>query len=228
MESFLFERISILENTYIMRKDRNFMYLVSEYIGIVSRTSFRILCDRKDSDYVTVQVFVMLWKTYGKKKINLSFRDWLIRYACILSRLRITRRRLMSLAGMAPDLFVSSKPKAEDYDDYVTTQAWEVFCRASTAMTPMQRIVFTLISLEGMRVSDVSEICSLFKFRVMLAHKRAVTKVRQELHKFGKDSDYDAYIGFMKKVSDDLEDIHMLEKMIFERTIVCSSASNVR
>ncbi|MBE6231827.1 MAG: sigma-70 family RNA polymerase sigma factor [Bacteroidales bacterium] len=211
-----------------MRKDRNFMYLVSEYIGIVSRTSFRILCDRKDSDYVTVQVFVMLWKTYGKKKINLSFRDWLIRYACILSRLRITRRRLMSLAGMAPDLFVSSKPKAEDYDDYVTTQAWEVFCRASTAMTPMQRIVFTLISLEGMRVSDVSEICSLFKFRVMLAHKRAVTKVRQELHKFGKDSDYDAYIGFMKKVSDDLEDIHMLEKMIFERTIVCSSASNVR
>lgn len=228
MESFLFERISILENTYIMRKDRNFMYLVSEYIGIVSRTSFRILCDRQDSDYVTVQVFVMLWKTYGKKKINLSFRDWLIRYACILSRLRITRRRLMSLAGMAPDLFVSSKPKAEDYDDYVTTQAWEVFCRASTAMTPMQRIVFTLISLEGMRVSDVSEICSLFKFRVMLAHKRAVTKVRQELHKFGKDSDYDAYIGFMKKVSDDLEDIHMLEKMIFERTIVCSSASNVR
>ncbi len=228
MESFLFERISILENTYIMRKDRNFMYLVSEYIGIVSRTSFRILCDRKDSDYVTVQVFVMLWKTYGKKKINLSFRDWLIRYACILSRLRITRRRLMSLAGMAPDLFVSSKPKAEDYDDYVTTQAWEVFCRASTAMTPMQRIVFTLISLEEMRVSDVSEICSLFKFRVMLAHKRAVTKVRQELHKFGKDSDYDAYIGFMKKVSDDLEDIHMLEKMIFERTIVCSSVSNVR
>lgn len=204
------------------------MYLVSEYIGIVSRTSFRILCDRQDSDYVTVQVFVMLWKTYGKKKINLSFRDWLIRYACILSRLRITRRRLMSLAGMAPDLFVSSKPKAEDYDDYVTTQAWEVFCRASTAMTPMQRIVFTLISLEGMRVSDVSEICSLFKFRVMLAYKRAVTKVRQELHKFGKDSDYDAYIGFMKKVSDDLEDIHMLEKMIFERTIVCSSASNVR
>lgn len=204
------------------------MYLVSEYIGIVSRTSFRILCDRKDSDYVTVQVFVMLWKTYGKKKINLSFRDWLIRYACILSRLRITRRRLMSLAGMAPDLFVSSKPKAEDYDDYVTTQAWEVFCRASTAMTPMQRIVFTLISLEEMRVSDVSEICSLFKFRVMLAHKRAVTKVRQELHKFGKDSDYDAYIGFMKKVSDDLEDIHMLEKMIFERTIVCSSVSNVR
>lgn len=224
---FCLRGFQFLQNTCVMRKEKNFRYLVSEYIGIVSRTSFRILCDRKDSDYVTVHVFIMLWNAYGKRSIKLSFRDWLIRYACLLSRLRITRRRLMALAGKTPDLFVSSKPKAEDYDDYVTTQAWEVFCRATAAMTPMQRIVFTLISLEGLAVSDVSEICGLFKFRVYLAHKRAVTKVKQELHKFGKDSDYDAYVGFMKKVSDDMEDIHMLENLIYERTEACSGASNV-
>ena len=35
--------------------------LMNRYLDLVSRTSFRILCDRKDSEYVTARVFVSLW-----------------------------------------------------------------------------------------------------------------------------------------------------------------------
>lgn len=214
MESFLFDIRK--RKTSFMQSERNFRHLMSAYIGLVSRTSFRILCDRKDSDHVTVQVFTFMWKAYADGRSGMSVRDWLLRYTCLLSRLKITARRVMYIAGKHPDLFVSSRPRVEDYDDYLTAQAWEVFCRASTAMTPVQRIVFVLVSLEGLDVRKVAAITGLFRFRVRLAYARAIVRVRQELRRFGKEGDYERFVGFMRKVSDGLEDLDALESEVFD------------
>ena len=37
-----------------------FAELMDRYLALVSRTSFRILCDRNDSESVTIDVFVSL------------------------------------------------------------------------------------------------------------------------------------------------------------------------
>ena len=36
--------------------------IMEKYLSLVSRTSYRILCDRKDSEFVTVTLFVNLSK----------------------------------------------------------------------------------------------------------------------------------------------------------------------
>ena len=132
-------------------------HLLEKYLDLVSRTSFRILCDRKDSEAVTKDVFVHAWNYSEKFDGSIPLDIWLLRLTSRYSRLRVTRRRLMYLFGKRPDLFVTTAPKAADYDDYVTKQAWELFCRASAALTIRQRILFTLCVLEEIPEADPPE-----------------------------------------------------------------------
>ena len=41
--------------------EKAFGALMEKYMPLISRTSFRILCDRSDSEAVTEKVFVKLW-----------------------------------------------------------------------------------------------------------------------------------------------------------------------
>lgn len=194
--------------------ERALKTLMDRYMPLVSRTSFRILCDRSDSEAVTEKVFIRLWHDVMTYDDRYTISEWLIRRTCLFSRLRITRRRMLSVAGIRPDLFALSKPKAEHTDDYLTTMAWEIFCRASARMTPVQKIVFTLNVLEGLPDYKVVSITGLFSYRVKIAKARAVSKVHLELARFGRSDDYERYIGFICKISDSLIDLERLKKEV--------------
>ena len=189
-------------------------HLLEKYLDLVSRTSFRILCDRKDSEAVTKDVFVHAWNYSEKFDGSIPLDIWLLRLTSRYSRLRVTRRRLMYLFGKRPDLFVITAPKAADYDDYVTKQAWELFCRASAALTIRQRILFTLCVLEEIPEADVTLITGISRHRVHVLLSGAESRIRKELRKYGKPEDYDRYIGFLRKVAEGFTEHSRLKRII--------------
>lgn len=183
-----------------------YMSLVERYLDVVSRTAFRILCDREDSEAVTVKVFESLWYDVLDYDDRTSLRVWLLHRAWIFCRLRIMKRRVLRVMGISSDMFVRAAPKVDDHDDYIVKQAWEVLCRASAHMTPLQRAVYALAVLEGLDPAEVAEITGFTHFRVTLALQRAETKVRDELLHFEKDDVYEKYTSFLKRVSDGMTD----------------------
>lgn len=139
--------MALLRDVAAGREDA-FIEIMNRYLPLISRTTFRILCDRNDSEAVAKQVFIYLWHNFDQYDDRFTLEEWLLRRTFYLSRLRISRRRILHFFGKRPALFAVSKPKAENTDDYITTQAWELFCRTSLKMTPVQRVVFTFVNLE--------------------------------------------------------------------------------
>lgn len=193
---------------------RAMKHLLDKYLDMVSRTSFRILCDRKDSEAVTRDVFVHAWNYSEKFDGSMSVEFWLLRLTSRYSRLRVVRRRLMYIFGQRPDLFVTTAPKAADYDDYVTKQAWELFCRASGKLSTRQRVLFTLSVLEEIPYDDLSRITGIPKRCISGMLSGAEAKIRKELRKKGKPEDYPRYVSFLRKVAEGFTEHDKLKRMI--------------
>lgn len=207
--------MSLLKDVARGREDA-FMVLMERYIDLVSVTSFRILCDREDSEAVTVKVFASLWHDVLSYDDSVTLREFLLRKTCLYSRIRIMRRRLLIFLGVRNGVFVKASPKVENADDFVTKQAWELYCRATTHMTTLQTIVYVLCELEDMLLDDVSRLTGLTHFRIGLAHQRAVAKMKGELHHFNREDDYHRFTGFLKKVAESLTDREKLTKSILK------------
>lgn len=193
---------------------RAMKHLLDKYLDMVSRTSFRILCDRKDSEAVTRDVFVHAWNYSEKFDGSIPLEIWLLRLTSRYSRLRVTRRRIMYLFGQRPDLFVTTSPKAADYDDYVTKQAWELFCRASAKLSPRQRTLFTLCVLEEVSKEEASMITGISRRCMTGPLSIAESRIRKELRRYGKPDDYDRYVGFLRKVAEGFTEHDRLKRII--------------
>ena len=108
----------------------------------------------------------------------------------------------MNLLGKRQKLYVQTAPKVDDADDYVTTQAWEIYCRASESLGIDQRIVYVLSELEGMSEDEVMLATGFWRGTVRMALEIARGNMKHELGKFGKVAEYGAYIGFLRRVKD--------------------------
>lgn len=189
--------------------------VMDRYLDLVSRTSFRILCDREGSEYVTVKVFESLWHDVLEYDDSITLDMWLLRRTWIYSRIRIARRRILRIFGVNVDVFVNASPKAEDQDDYVTKQAWELYCRANMNMTPLQGVSYALVVLEELSHQEAAKITGMTVFRTEAAVRRAEEKIRHELKRYGKEEDYDRYNGFLRKVAEAMTDRKKLRNKVF-------------
>lgn len=172
---------------------------MDKYTELVARTSFRILCDSSDSEYVTKAVFDAL-KRNGGKFGKMTPAEWLLSRSVSLCRRRHRHNIFMSFWGRYPELFVQAAPKVDDADDYITTQAWEIYCRASGELSLDQRVVYVLREMEGLSEEQVMRITGFWRGAVRLALETARKNIKYELSKFGKVAQYDAYIGFLRRV----------------------------
>lgn len=193
---------------------RAMKHLVNEYLDLVFRTSFRILCDRKDSEAVTQEVFVHAWNDAAAFDGSISLETWILHHTCKYARLRIVRRLIMYFFGERPDLFVTTAPKTPTYDDFVTKQAWELYCRISVDMSITHRILFVLCVLEGISENEASNITGISRRRISSLVSAAESKFRKELRRLGSSDDYYRYIGFLRKVAEGLAEHDKLKRMI--------------
>jgi DNA-directed RNA polymerase specialized sigma24 family protein len=193
---------------------RAMKHLVDKYLDLVSRTSFRILCDRKDSDAVTCEVFEHAWDYSETFDAENTLDNWILHQTCRRARQRILRRRIMYIFGQRPDIYVTTAPKADDCDDYLTKQAWELYCRISVSFSITQRVVFSLCELEELPHDDVAVITGLSVKQIGFLLDNARTRLRKELRRYGKEDEYFSYVGFLRRVKDGLADHDRLKKEI--------------
>ena len=177
-------------------------YLKDCYQDLISRIAFRILCDRKDSSAVVQELFDYVRNDARSFDGSLSLRNWLLSNTCRYARLRIVRRRIMYIFGQRPDLYVTTSPKVQDFDDYVTTQAWEMYCRIAVDFNVNQRILFALCTLEGISEYEASLITGVSGRRICSLLDDAEDKFRKELGRYGKQDEYYSYVGFLRKVAE--------------------------
>lgn len=193
-----------------------FRKLMDRYLSLVSRTSYRIMCDRKDSEWITVGVMMSVWRDPVSFPDETSLEYEILRRTCRLCRLRLLRRRLLSLISIDPDIFVASSPTVPSYDEYVARQAWQIFCRASSGLSDRQRVAYTLCELEDIPEEAVATMGGFFLVSVTDALNDAREAVMQQLEHYGRMSDYAAYIGFLRKVEDQLTDRVGLQRRIMQ------------
>lgn len=193
---------------------RAMKHLMDRYLEIVSRSSFRIMLDRKDSEAVTQDVFVHAWNYPEQFDGDISLEMWLLRLTDRYSRLRLLRRKLMYIFGEQPDLFVTASPQAPSYDDYVTKQAWGLYCRASVKLSARQRVLFTFCMLEQLSLTDVSVITGISRRRIVYLLSGAETKIKKELRHYGKADEYARYVGFLRMMADGLVERDKLKRII--------------
>lgn len=193
-----------------------FAELMDRYLALVSRTSFRILCDRNDSESITVDVFVSLWHDVFDYDDRFTLGEWLLKKTYDASQKRMIRRRILSIFGVHNDIFVNVAASVKNENDYHTKLAWELHCRAVSRMTVFQSTVYALRVLENLPQDSVAAITGARIFKVRAALKRAEEKVREELKEYGRYDDYGRYVGFLRKVAENLTDKSKLSDEIME------------
>ena len=223
LEGFLFMRdlekwIFMEERTLIRQVAEGsreaFRVLMDRYLPLVSRTSYRIMCDRKDSERITVYVMLSLWRDTRSFNNAHILSHQLLKRTCRMCRRSLLRRRILTVLSIDPDIFVASSPLVPSYDEYVARQAWQVFCRASSGLSDRQRMAYTLCELEGIPESAAAPMCGFGLVSLEDALSQAREAVGEELEHYGRMSDYDAYVGFLRKVEDQLTDRVGLQRRI--------------
>jgi DNA-directed RNA polymerase specialized sigma24 family protein len=194
-----------------------FEFLMDRYLDIVSSTSFRIMCDRENSEYVTEEVFVSVWNEALDYDDSYTVKEWILRKTCSLCMKRIYRRMLLRIFGVQTDVFVQASPEVDDVDGYLTKLAWELYCRATTHMSPLQCISYALCSMEDIPVPEASYIVRRPVFMISMAHESAKEKVINELVHYGREADYDRYLRFLRRVAESLTDRSRLISNISRR-----------
>ena len=161
--------------------------VLDRYMLMVSRASYRILCDRDDSEDITREVFVRVWTKASDFDGRCKLSIWIYHIICNLCLSRLRWRRVLSVLSITPPLYELSAPLAiSPEEDFVTKETWEIFCRASQHLSPIQRTVYTLIDLEGLDMEDVEAITGLAEDQIKGNLRMARKKIRQELERYGK------------------------------------------
>lgn len=161
--------------------------VLDRYMPMVSRASYRILCDRDDSEDVTREVFIRIWRNASFFDGRYNISTWIYSITCNLCYDRLRRRKLLSLLSIAPPVYETSAPEARSAEeDFITKETWEIFCRASQNLSPKQRTVFTLHDLEGLDTETVIAVTGLTSDQINSNLYVARMKIRQELERYGK------------------------------------------
>lgn len=190
--------------------------LAGKYLPLVSRTSYRIMCDRSDSEYITREVFVSLWHDPRSFMSHDDLSHEMLKRTCRMCRKRLMRRRLYMMFSIHPDVFVISSPSACSTEEYRARQVWEVFCRASLNCTDRQRIVYALHELEGIPLVSVADAGYYLPFTMEEALEEARSRVKEELSRYGRIGDYEAYVEYLRRVESQLTDKSRLLNIIMQ------------
>ncbi len=161
--------------------------LMDRYLIMVSRISYRILCDIPESESVTKEVFMKVWRSAGEYDFRRGVSIWICRIICNLCYVHLRRQRFLDLLSMRTSVYETSAPKPlSPEEDYNTKETWAIYCRAAHFLTAEQRAVFVFRELEEMSTEDVSEIMNMRSDRIRDNLVEAREKIKNELRKYGK------------------------------------------
>ncbi len=161
--------------------------LMDRYLPMVSRVSYRMLCDIKESEIVTKEVFMKVWRSAGEYDFRHGVSLWMYRMIYNLCYIRIRRIRFLDLLFVNPAVYETSAPMPlSPEEDYMTKETWGIYCRAARYLSAKQRAVFVFRELEELSTGDVALIMNMRSDRIRDNLLTAREKIKEELARYGK------------------------------------------
>ncbi len=161
--------------------------LMDRYLPTVSRVSYRILCDIPESETVTGEVFMKVWRSAGGYDPHYSVSVWIYKMIYDLCTSHLRRLRFLALLSIHPSVYEMSAPQPlSPKEDFITKETWEIYCRASRYLSARQRSVFVLCELEELPAADVAGIMGISSGGIRHNLLIARETVKHELSKYGK------------------------------------------
>lgn len=169
------------------RRQSAFSALLDKYMMMVSRTSYRILCDRRDSEEVTQEVFLHIWRNASDYDGSRTLPVWIYSITFRLCCRRLVRRSISDLFSFSDSPYETSAPEAlSPEEDYITKETWEIFCRTSRNLSAEQRGVFVLYEMEGLSMEDLEKVTGMKSWHLKDCLDEVEVKLKIELGKYGK------------------------------------------
>ena len=171
---------------------------LDKYHDLVYRISLRILCDKLDAEDVVCHVNSCWEKRDYQRALSHGIEDMILKRTCTYCTMKLVSRRIKYLLGEPMHVFVKAIPEADNLDDYTVKRAWQLFCRASFKMSPMQSAVYSLVELDDISIERAAIILGISKLRVKIALSRASKMVHNELSFYDCGDKYSAFVNFIR------------------------------
>jgi RNA polymerase sigma-70 factor (ECF subfamily) len=172
---------------------RSFRKIVELNQGFAYAVAFRLLCNDYETEETVQEAFIRVWKHLDDFNPDMQFRTWLYKIVVNLCYDRMKAAKITN--AIQPDLessFLLNLPSSENIEAGIINRETAQIIRYLTAnLTPKQRLVFTLVELEGLTSTEVVEISGLTpeKIKSNLYCARQVIRKKLECLEENKNAD---------------------------------------
>ncbi len=160
-----------------------FRSVVQTFQPMVFRLAFRLLCDEDEAKDVVQETFIRVWMNIGRYDAAQRFTTWIF---TIATRLCLDRLKSQRFTEPLPDnddcmeQFMSDDSADRSLENQ---ELASIIRRLADGLSPKQRLVFTLICLEGLSSAEVEQITGLdgdkVKSNLYVARKTIREKLKQ-------------------------------------------------
>ena len=197
----LFNRIMVksnikmiqIEEDIVLRCQRGekeaFRRVVQTYQRMVFSLSLKMLCDEEEAKDMVQETFIRVWQSMREYESGKSLTTWIY---TIATRLCLDRLRGMKHTVPLPDDERVLRRFASDADSQraLENKEWVSIVRLlAEGLGEKQRLVFTLIQLEGLSSQEAEEITGMDAKQVKSNLYVARQTIREQLKKLGYDTD---------------------------------------
>lgn len=181
-----------IETDIVVRCQRGekeaFRWVVLKYQRMVFSLALKMLCDEEEAKDMVQETMIKVWQNMGEYDQQKSFTTWIYTIAV---RLCLDRLRSMRRTVPMPEDEGVLRRFASDVDTQRTLEnrEWVAIVRMlADGLSTKQKLVFTLVQLEGLSSQEVEEITGMDAKQVKSNLYVARQTIREQLKKLGYDT----------------------------------------
>ncbi len=166
--------------------DRNaFRVVVKTYQRMVFSLALKMLCNEDEAKDMVQETFIKVWQNLQKFDPQKTLSTWIY---TIATRLCLDRIRQQKHTYQLPDddTVLRNYATHQDGQAELENSEWvQLVTTLTEGLSPKQKLVFTLIQLEGLESSEVEEIAGMDSTQVKSNLYQARKNIKERLTKLG-------------------------------------------
>jgi len=158
-----------------------FAILCEHYYTYAFRLSFRILANEEDAKDTAQEAFIKIWKHISKYDNKAKFTTWMYTIITNLCIDKLRKQKFFSNINCEEALMkvdLNNQDAHYDNKDLV-----EIIGCIAKALSPKQRVIFTLRDLEGLEIEEIEKITGLPSTHIKSNLYHARKTIREKLIK---------------------------------------------
>lgn len=163
-----------------------FRELVEAHQSFVYRVAFRLLCCDYDTEEVTQETFIKVWKNLTDFNTDMRFTTWLYKIAVNLcyDKLKARKRKNYNMVIDTANMAILNYPSTENIEAELANREIASLIEALTEqLTPKQKMVFVLSELEELTPAEITEISGLSAKKIKSNLYCARQNIKEKLQK---------------------------------------------